>query len=80
VSRRASNAAKAKARAAAARAETRLTRAQAETTRREEAMRATLEKGAPVAAPSGGTVVESRLELRREAKSGEALFQVSPVR
>jgi Ca2+-transporting ATPase len=80
VSRRDSNATKAKARAAAARAEARLTRARTETTRREEALRATLEKGAPVAAPGGGTVGESRLEAGKWVQAGVKLFQIAPAR
>ncbi|WP_413661922.1 HAD-IC family P-type ATPase [Methylocystis iwaonis] len=81
VSRRASNAAaRANARAAAARAEARLARVRAEITRREEALRATLERGAPLTAPSAGTVRDSRLEHGKQVQAGEALLQIVPAR
>ena len=81
MSRRAPNAAaRAKARTAAARAEARLARVRAETSRREEALRATLERGAPVAAPSGGTVRDSRLKRGKQVRAGDALLQIVPAR
>jgi Ca2+-transporting ATPase len=66
----------AKARAAMARAKARLAQAQALTSRREAALRAAQEKGAPVVAPVDGTLGGSRLENGRAARAGETLFHV----
>jgi Ca2+-transporting ATPase len=67
----------AKARAAVARAKTRLTQAQTVTIRREAALRAAQEKGAPVVAPVAGTIRESRLGTGRATGAGDLLFLVA---
>ncbi|WP_405044792.1 HAD-IC family P-type ATPase [Methylocystis echinoides] len=72
-------AARARPSAAIARAKARLAQAQTVTVQREAALRAAQEKGAPVIAPIGGTIGESRLETRRATHVGERLFQVTPA-
>ncbi len=73
-----SRAAEGKFRAAATRAETRLSRARAETGRKEDTLRAALEKGVPVTAPSAGTVGASRLVAGGKAEAGDMLFEITP--